>query len=248
MYRYVLIGLAVVLAIPLTVYAAHFTIDTDDGLVDSNWASVNLLNTDGGDLPIGSYDIDQTWVTNTADNSFFYFRANLIGSAQLPSYDPLSSIAAQLDCDLNGNAYGPLDIIVVYNGLNNNSIECRGPAWPVCILGPGPDWDWNDSTTGEEILGTRNNYEWLADVNNGVVNWSGCLGTVNIRFVTVDPSLEQDVTAWQAYNAPTAVTLEKFTAGQHNDAFSVPIAILFLLTVITVTSRVLAFRRSIQNS
>jgi len=238
-----LIGLAVALAIPLTVYAAHFTINTNDGIVDPSWASVTPLSSDSDDFFDDNYDIDQAWVTNAADNSFFYFRANLMGTGQL-SPPPSSSITAEFDCDQDGNPYGASDVIVSYNPFSDISIECQGYFWPFCTSGPGPGWDWNDITTGEEILGTPNNYEWQADVNNGNVNWSACLGTVNIRFVTYfDPLFpEMDATAWQAYNAPTVVVLEKFSAGQPKDTFIVPIALLSLLAVLTVTTKVLAGR------
>ena len=248
LYRYALIGVAIALAIPLTVYAAHLTINTNDGIVDPNWASVTLFGSDGDDWADDNYDIDQTWVTNAADNSFFYFRANLIGSGRLPSSDNWSSIEAHLDCDTNGDDYGASDVIAIYYGQDNSSIECQGTAWPNCAPGPGSA-DWNDNTTAEEISGTPNNYEWQADVNNGNVNWSACLSTVNIRFVTLDSNgAVADTTEWRPYNAPTAVTLEKFSAGQLNDTFILPIALVSLLAVLTAASKVLAHRWSVQNS
>jgi hypothetical protein len=105
-------------------------------------------------------------------------------------------------------------------------VECHGPAWPNCAPGPGSA-DWNDSTSAEEILGIPNNYEWLADVNNGNVDWSDCLDTVDIRFITLDSTgAVADTATVREYDVPTVVTLKRFVAGQHSTAFSFAVAIL----------------------
>ncbi|MBN1873328.1 MAG: hypothetical protein JXA33_03790 [Anaerolineae bacterium] len=232
------IGLAVALAMPFSVYAAHVAIDTNDGWVDPNWVSVTLFSADGDDWADDNYDIDQAWVTNEANNSYFYFRVSLIGTGQLP-LDNWSSIEAHLDCDQDGNDYGASDVIVYYYGNNDASYECQGSNWPDCSVN-----DNNGITSGEEILGTPNNYEWQADVNNGSVDWSACLGTVNIRFVTLDSTgAVADTATVREYDAPTVVTLEKFVAGQHGTPFSFAVAML-PVGVIVLASIGLVRRRS----
>jgi len=57
------------------VFAAHTTINTNDAQVDTNWGVVPALVTDGDDFADDNYDIDQAWIGNAADNSYFYFRA-----------------------------------------------------------------------------------------------------------------------------------------------------------------------------
>jgi hypothetical protein len=226
------IGLAIALAIPFTVYAAHVTIDTDDGAVDSDWSLVTLFSADGDDWPEDNYDIDQAWVTNEADNSFFYFRASFVGSGRLPSSDNWSSLEAHLDCDQDGNDYGAADVIVIYYGQDGVSIECQGPAWPDCAPEPGSA-DWNAVTAAEEILGTPNNYEWQADVNNGNVSWAACFDTVDIRFLTLDSTgAMADTAIVREYDVPTAVNLEGFMADQHSTSFSFAAVLLIGLCVI----------------
>jgi hypothetical protein len=199
----------IVLTITTVAYAAHTTVNTDDGQVDSNWGNVSVLSNDGDDIADNNHDINQAWVANASDNSAFYFRVNLVGSGQMPH--DYSSFEARLDCDRNGSFQDSVDVVVYYaiddSGVGEELVECQGNRYPTCDYGTEPDGaDTNAATFGEEIPGTPYNYEWRADVNNGEVNWSQCLGSINVQFASLNGSVTvQDTTPWQGYSVPTAI-------------------------------------------
>lgn len=193
-------------------YAAHTTINTDNGSLDSNWGNVSILADDGDDFGNDNYDINQGWIANEADNSAFYFRVNLVGNGQLPH--DYSSFEARLDCNRNGSFQESADVVVYYaiDGSTEELVECQGDEYPQCdFTGGSNNSDTNGANFGEEILGTPNNYEWRADVNNGDTDWSNCLGQINVQFASLDSSfVTQETTTWQGYNVPTAVEITKF--------------------------------------
>jgi hypothetical protein len=227
---FIAIAIAAVLAITSVAYAAHVTINTDDGAIDGAWVNVPLSINDGADAA-ANYDIVEAWVGNEADNSAFYFRVNLAGTGQLP--DDYSTLEARLDCNQDGDFTDAGDVIVYY-ALDaflpdgEESVECQGTDYIDCDYAPEPNnSDTNPISFGEEIAGSPYNYEWRADVNNGDTDWSACLGTFNVQFASVDNTgAVQDITVWRAYSAPNAVTLTRFTVQNQ----IVPVAAIVLGT------------------
>ncbi|MCB9136447.1 MAG: hypothetical protein H6636_13550 [Anaerolineales bacterium] len=208
--------LVAILAVTTIAYAAHTTINTNNGQVDANWSNVSALSNDGDDIANNNYDIDQAWVANASDNSAFYFRVSMVGTGQLPHN--YSSFEARLDCNQNFVFNDSVDVVVYYaiedGGIGEELVECQGNQYFECDYDPEPNGaDTNANTFGEEIAGAPYNYEWRADVNNGEVDWSQCFGTINVQFLSLDDSFAtQDTTLWRSYNVPTAIELHQFTA------------------------------------
>lgn len=226
-----LLALLLGLAITTAAFAANTDINTDDGQVDPNWSIVSPLTSDGDDIGNDNYDINQAWVVSNAGQSAYYFRVNLIGSGRLPH--DYSSFEARLDCDQNGSFLDSADIVVYYAIASSYEevVECQGSDYPNCDFTPEPNHsDTNPDVFGEEVLSGVYNYEWRADVNNGAADWSQCFNTVNIQITSLDPSfVVQDISAWQEYNAPTAVDLAVFEAKSYpNPAPSLLAGVLIL--------------------
>lgn len=228
-------------------YAAHTTINTNDGSVDPNWSNVSVLSNDGDDIANNNYDIDQAWIANAADNSGVYFRVSLIDSGQLPTN--YSSFEARLDCNQNGNYFDNVDVIVYYaiNGTTEELVECQGNEYPDCDYNPEPNHsDTNAASFGEAMSGARYNYEWQADPINGTTDWSQCFGSINVQFTSLDNILNvQDSTVARAYNIPTAIHFVHSTASPGDRYLSVlgGIGILFL-TIATLWIVRLSKRRN----
>ncbi len=70
----------------------------------------------------------------------------------------------------------------------------------------------DDLTVNGEITAT-DDYEWRV-TTSGVVNFSACLGQVNVKLETNHLTLSgiQDTTQVVAYNVPTVATLQRFSA------------------------------------
>jgi len=209
------VAIAIMLSVVSVVYAAHVSINTNDGAVDSNWINVPMSINDGADTT-ANYDIVEAWVGNTADNSAFYFRANLAGTGQLPQ--DYSSLEARLDCNQDGDFTDAQDVIVYY-ALDTflpdveEVVECQGSDYIECDYALSNTSDTNPITFGEEIAGSPYNYEWQAAPLSGDTDWSACLGTFNVQFASVDTNgVVQDITVWQAYSAPNAVALSSIAA------------------------------------
>ena len=140
------------LAITGIAYAANTVIDTNDGQVDSNWAVVPVLSSDGDDFANDNYDINQAWVASAPDQSAFYFRVSLVGAGQLPHN--YSSFEARLDCDRNGSFLDASDVVVYYaiSPSFEELVECQGSDYSECDYNPEPNLsDSNLDTFGEEV-------------------------------------------------------------------------------------------------
>jgi len=241
------ITVTVVFLVVSAVYAAHVTIDTDDGAVDAEWANVPM-SFDAGVSTNANYDIVEAWVGNAADNSAFYFRVNLADGGQLPQN--YSVLEARLDCNQDGDYTDAEDVVVYYaldtwlvepgNPLGEEVVECQGSDYINCDYLPEPNnSDTNPVTFGEEIAGTPYNYEWQADVNNGDTDWSACLGTFNVQFASVNASgVVQDITGWRPYSAPNAVALSGVAAQTSFTSVSV-----FVLGVMAVGALIVIRRK-----
>jgi hypothetical protein len=206
---FIVVAVAALLVFTSVAYAAHVTIDTNDGAVDTNWSAVPMLYDDGGDGVADNYNIAEAWMGNNASPpTEFYFRVNLWNSGLLPVN---SSLEAALDCNQNGLFDEVVDVTVAYQLLSGGLelvVECQGDL-SAC------DTDGSPTALGEEITGTPNNYEWMANTS-GTVDWSNCLGAVDVQFRSWDlnsPSVTpQDETAVRGYSVPNVVTLKSFTA------------------------------------
>lgn len=230
----VAVTLFLVLTIASVAYAAHTTINTDDGQLDANWGNVSVMSNDGDDFANDNYDIDQGWAANASDNSAFYFRVNLVGTGQLPH--DYSSFEARLDCNRNGSFQDSGDVVVYYaiTGSSEELVECQGDEYPSCDYTAEPNnSDTNAATFGEELSGTPYNYEWRADVNNGSTDWSSCFGQINVQFVSLDSAqTAQDTTTWHGYNVPTAVYLTDFAAKQSLNLTIVAVIAISILVLL----------------
>jgi hypothetical protein len=231
---FIVIAIAALLVFTSVAYAAHVTIDTNDGVVDTDWGSVPMLYDDGGDVT-ANYDIAEAWMGNDAASpSEFYFRVNLEGTGRLPID---SVLEARLDCDQDGLFNESVDITIYYwiiSGPDEILLECQGDN-SVC--------ETNPDSFGEEITVSAPpyNYEWKADVSTGVgteADWSACMGTVDVQFASGNGAATQDLTTTRGYSAPTAVTLKTFAVQNQ----VLPIATI-VLGVVAVGSLVVIRRQ-----
>jgi hypothetical protein len=222
------ITLAVILILVVTTvaFAIRVTINTNDTIVDPNWAGATPVRTDGDDFADNNYDLNQVWMTSDPTNSAFFFRVNLISGGRLPA--DYSSFEARLDCNMNGSFTDAVDVVVYYaiNAGLEELVECQGNDYPMCDMSTEPNHsDTNSALFGEEINSSGiYNYEWRADVTNGTTNWSACLGNIKVQFASLNQYQQlQDSTVWQTYNTPTAVELSQLTTTQSGVS---PLAVL----------------------
>ena len=213
-FSLVILSLSVALMLPSTASAVFASINTDDGVIDPQWANVSVFLTspnDGG-VP-DSQDIKQAKVTRESDNSYWYFQVILYG--QLPQ-DNATSIEARVSCDGNATFTGAEDKYVLYYhadpSTNDNVIECEGNDYPTCSNGEmlkGSDF-------GEEVAvgdGTYA-YEWKTDIANpGGISWATCNGQETLQFaVAGTDGTTYDSTGTRQFDVPTAVQTRQLAA------------------------------------
>ncbi len=209
----VLVILTAGLLFPVSALAAHYVINTDDGLVDPQWQVITTTAVDGVDIADPSYDILQGWISTDDTGRYIYFRVSMAARFPTNLYD--SYIAARIDCSGDSDYDDPQDISVLYfnDGLpgGDDTYECQGNDFS-CTNG---DFT-NGETFAEEIeTGATHDYEWMADTHNGNVDWSACHQDAQIFFETVDYAGEgriKDTTCQVCINMPTAVKLMGFQA------------------------------------
>ncbi len=203
------------LLLPTIAWAGFASINTDDGQIDPDWASVTVFRSSPDDPGVdNSVDIKQAKVTREADNSFWYFQVILYGRLPL---DDVTSVEARISC--NGDAaFNDIQdkIVLYYHNANpppadDNSIECEGNDYPICSLG-----ETQGSDFGEEIAvgdGTYA-YEWKADTaDTGGIDWSTCNGNETIQFVVADKDGKVlETTEARGFSAPNSVTVQSLTA------------------------------------
>lgn len=244
----IIIALLCMLMLPVVVLAAFISVNTDDGIIDPDWASVTTFFTDpSNDALPDEYEIKQAWIARESDSSMYYFRVILYG--QLP-LDNISGIEARLDCNNNDIFTDAGDKIIVYYhsnpATNDDVIECSGDEYPACA-GPNSE-PLKGSDFGEEIAvgdGTYS-YEWRADTTEvGGMDWSMCDGVIPAHFITTWPDLTPiDATDIRGFDVPTAVDLARFETRQ--TAASLAPAFLGLALVL-VAAMLLALRARRQN-
>lgn len=209
-----LLALIVALALPITVWAVFVSINTDDGVIDPDWAAVTLFQSSPNDPGIDdAYDIKEAKVTREADNSLWYFQVVLYG--QLP-LDNLTSVEARISCDDDSAFTSAADKIVLYYHAdpptNDNSIECQADDYPLCST----NGEFQGADFGEEVAvgdGTYS-YEWKADIADaGGIDWSACNGQEMMQFtVANETGTTYDTTGTRGFDVPTAVDLNHFGA------------------------------------
>lgn len=199
------------LALPLIVHADHAVINTNDGLVDAAWASISRTVIDGDDYADDNWDIQQAWVTNAADGSYFYFRALLLG--KIPAND-WSGVEALLDCNNDGDVSDANDVIIYFapGSTYPDSVgACQGNVWPTTC------GDYDTVYDREEIIGASpTNYEWRAPTT-GTINYSACTGNIKVGFRTTYMESSgtyqfHDSTSWIDFNAPTMAAVKSLSS------------------------------------
>lgn len=228
-----LLTLGVALLLPVAVWAVFASINTDDGIIDPDWAGVTVFQTSPNDGGIDdAYDLKEAKVTRESDNSFWYFQVILYG--QLPM-DNLTSVEARISCDGDAAFNSAEDKIVLYYHAdpttNDNSIECQADDYPLCST----HGETQGADFGEEIAvgdGTYS-YEWKADISDtGGIDWSTCNGQETIQFTVADENgSTYDTTATRDFNVPTVVRFHHLRAAP---AFAAGLLALLGLSVAAV--------------
>ncbi len=237
----VLLILAAGLVFPVSVLAAHYIINTNDTIVDPQWQDVNTTIVDPKDADDPGYDILQGWVTTDDTGRYMYFRVSTDARFPTNLYD--SYIAARIDCSGDLDYDDPEDVSVLFfnDGLpgGDDTYECQGNDFS-CTNG---DFT-NGETFAEEIeTGATHDYEWMADTQNGNVDWSACSQNAQIFFETVDYAGEgriKDITGKVWMDVPTALTLKGFDAR----ANSRPILWVSLAVVMAIACAAYKVRRA----
>lgn len=210
-----LVILAAVLLLPVVVWAAFASIDTDDGGIDPDWVGITTFFQSGANNPgiDDAYEIKEAKVTRESDNSFWYFQVILYG--QLP-LDNLTSVEARISCDGDADFDSAEDKIVLYYhadpATNDNSIECQADDYPACST----NGETQGSDFGEEVAvgdGTYS-YEWKADISDaGGIDWSTCDGQETLQFTVADETgSTYDTTPTRGFDAPTVVRFRRLRA------------------------------------
>ncbi len=209
----VVLGLSVALMLPATALAVFASINTDDGVIDADWASVGVFLTSPNGAMADSVDIAQAKVVRESDNSYWYFQVILYG--QLPQ-DNSTSLEARISCDGNAVFTGAEDKYALYYhanpSTNDNAIECEGTDYPACSNGEmlkGADF-------GEEVAvgdGTYA-YEWKTDIANpGGISWATCNGQETLQFAVAGADgTTYDSTTTRQFDVPTAIQMQHLAA------------------------------------
>ena len=246
------------------VFAAFYTIDTDDGTV-AEWSAqgVPLFQSDpSGDVAPDYAGEDQSDILNvwvaTTDNRRLAFLMETAASPALDVIDPetgepLARMAvAALDCDLDGRTDGPHDLLLAYAPLGDTVWMISGDLNQGLSLGSGDD---DDPTLGQVV---DNFVEWGVPLSHlafskPLINWTvDCTNAINIGFATVDASewpgpsgIIDETDGLRGWNVPTAVRLQSFNVAGMRVAGEA-IALLAGLAVVA-TAVVVLGRRSKQS-
>lgn len=216
----VIFGLLVVIAIPSIAFAAIATINTTDGIWDSNWGTPMRVDTTIGP---DNYDIDTFWVnTDAASPTVYYFGLTTVG---LLADDAI--VYFWIDCDDNNVFTDNADRVIEYDPLND---------WVTEYTGDEATIEFAPDANGEVIGG--NSVEVQTN-NTGDVSWASCqMGNHNIKaeiwndIITnvpdTDSSATQSSTDPRIYDLPTAVALTSFTINT-SDTWPVYAALIGIL-------------------
>lgn len=198
-----LLGICMLIAgiFPGAVRAAIAVINTDDGSWDSGWGTP--LRVDGDDGAVADdRDIDTLWVnTNSSSPDTYYF-----GLSTVSNMSTIAGITACVKVDCNGNS--------LFNDAEDKILELNPNDEYYEVEGSGSLDDTNASTTGEFI----GRFAEAHTDSSGSISWAACLsGNPLIKAETRDGFCPDEGTLYdetepRAYNIPTAVTLQSFTA------------------------------------
>jgi hypothetical protein len=200
--------LVIVLMTFTLAYAAFFSINTDDGLIDPNWPAAPFMTDPAGDAASIGNDIINFWFGSDGNPpSEFYFRADLAPavppgnpSAGDGGMGPLVFLIAKLDCDNNGSFVDDVDMWVVFNAYKGETISANGS---LSLMDQMPN-------TYGEFIGTTA-FEWKTSTSGINLDWGPCTSSsqINVMLTTVDGIFtDLDTTTPKGYNVPTAITLQ----------------------------------------
>jgi hypothetical protein len=220
--KHVWVAIALTLIIVLMTftiaYAAFISINTNDGLVDSNWPATPFLTDPTGDAAPGE-DIQNFWVgTDANPPTVYFFRA------QLATWMPTTSnyfLETRLDCNNNGSFFDSADVVVDYSPMADLTDVLNGTF---------ANEDTQPNTFGE-VTNATGVYEWKAATSGPNVNWGQCKSGshINVMLATVDPTfIDVDTTSSRGFNVPTAVTLRDLSAQSSAATSTLPLAVLVL--------------------
>jgi hypothetical protein len=230
--------LPVVLALTLgllavsVVYAVFITVDTNDGVVDSNWGTAFVTDPAGDSVcAAGSFgDITNAYIgsSGTGTTDTFYFRVQGTGL----STGFTGRGVAHLDCNDNGIFTDSADRQVVYV-IDEDSVYV--------LDGPGNflTSDPFDSTFGERI-GTTD-VEFKATIGDGTILGACASSQIGVYFASrnAGQGATCDTTSTREYNSPTAVTQLRLNA---QTATHQPIGLLLGVSMLALGGWVLVWR------
>jgi hypothetical protein len=207
------------------VYALMVTINTNDGIVDPNWASGNHVvsdpQNDWVDTPgTPTEDIKNAWIAN--DANYLTFRIDTYGS---PATGAGTQIVAILDCSVppNGNYSDTVDRKIVYRPNQTTAPSpCLNEGDP-----PNPDGcafivNGQNSDLGALAVGRyeriNNTMEWQVHKTNAPLGDCETLNPLPIAFSLTSTTAsggtypQYDNTDWVNWSIPTSVDVIEFQA------------------------------------
>jgi hypothetical protein len=207
------------------VYAVFLTINTNDGVIDSDWPSatpspyVTDANNDAGG---GNTDITAGYMATSgpAGTDFLYFRVD-VASGSIAGVN--QRLTAFIDCNNDGDftdnngAAGPTDLIVLYSPAAD-TIQIRVAATNALVA--------SGAASDGEAVGSS--AEW--QVQKSVLTANGCTNIATSTIAVAFTSLNDTTITGPVWNSPTAIHLQAFQAsGNTADMTAVAVFILLLL-------------------
>jgi hypothetical protein len=196
------LGVALLVALLVTgvALADYITVNTDDGVLDSAWAGRSIFINDpsGDNTGTAQYDLLEIFMGESGTNptDYFYFLVQVNAN----NFTTVLNIAANLDCDNDGNFVEADDRRVLYSG---GAVFVQS--------GLGANIRGNVSTDGERVSfagGTNNAAEFRVPL--GDVDTCGTNPTIGVLFATIEaplPGTVRDTTLPRLWDVPTAIDL-----------------------------------------
>jgi hypothetical protein len=212
------------------VHAVYVDIDTNDGILDPDWANTtpSPYLTDPDDVGNDNMDILSAYLgTNgPAGTDYLYFRVDVV-SAPITGNAANNRVNALIDCNNNGVINDPTDLFVSYLPTID-AIEIRQTSNNLPLI------TYPNTQDGERPA-NGNSAEWRV-LKSDLTTW-GCTnvgtGAIRVQFVTSSGAAPVDTTALgDTWNSPTAVQLQDLQAVYSSEtaAFLLPFAGLLTIT------------------
>ncbi|RMH01310.1 MAG: hypothetical protein D6706_02025 [Chloroflexi bacterium] len=205
-WRLIVIVLGVMFAGGVTaVHAIYLTIDTNDGMVDTNWtnAAPDPYMTDGaGDttatISPEVIDLLTAWVATdgSASTNYLYFRVDVTDASNPPV---VHRVGAVFDCDNDGVVDPFNDLMVTYRPQADEVQARMGINNTPYYTGPATD--------GESV---GNTYEWRVPKSVVSTNCAPVLsGAIRFQFIGMQSAgVHDEMSIGESWNSPTAVQLQ----------------------------------------